>query len=455
MPGLKGPLSEEFIVESDSDPSAVHTKAAARKPASILRKLNQSAKPRSDPSKKRKDGSPNASSTGFSVNYASVSNSRPNQAQDKRGSTSHSRSSGSEEDEDESGSHDSASDEELSRGASATTPSAISIPAAPYKPPVGFKAATITQKTAIDSQCSFAKEALQGKQIWYFTAPASVPISLLKEFSTREVAEGASILSYKNVEYGLIAEPGTKHGGKMLLIPSPENNHYGSSGARIEKSLHLQQLVKLPVLTRRDGIMAHGAITAPKTHVKMVRQQPEGLRMRYQAFGEQSPDEDTDEAPRFKLPPMVSSERSSRAQKPSADSDRPSPSKAQMKERKSPKTAKLTSGVSEALTLSQESISSKPVESIRSEKQLNHRVSSSPKPSESSEEQAKRRADKKRKRETTDGEPSHTSDQREEYSQSTTYQGKRMAANGIDQTSLDAATPKKKRKKRKSEATDA
>ncbi|KAI4278613.1 MAG: hypothetical protein L6R38_005207 [Xanthoria sp. 2 TBL-2021] len=187
----------------------------------------------------------------------------------------------------------------------------------------------------------------------------------------------------------------------------------------------------------------------------MVRQQPEGLMMRYQPFGEQSQDEDTDEAPTFKLPPVVSAERSSRALKPSADNDRPSPSKAPMKERKSLKTAKLTSGVSEALTLSQESISSKPVESIRSEKQLNHRVSSGPKPSETSEEQAKRRADKKRKRETTDGEPSHTSDQREEYSKSTTYQGKRMAANGIDQTSLDAATPKKKRKKRKSEATDA
>lgn len=320
---------------------------------------------------------------------------------------------------------------------------------------MGFEAATITQKTAIDSHCSLAKEALQCKQIWYFTAPASVPISLIKEFSTREVAEGGSILSYKNVEYGLIAEPGTKHGGKMLLIPSPENNHYRSSGAHVEKSLHLQQLVKRSVPTHRDGILARGAITAPKTHVKMVRQQPEGLRMRYQPFGEQSPDEDTDEAPRFKLPPIVSAERLSRAQKPSADNDRPSPSKAQMKERKSPKTAKLTSGVSEALTLSQESISSKPVESIRSEKQLNHRVSSSPKPSETSEEQAKRRADKKRKRGTTDGEPSLTSDQREEYSQSTTYQGKRMAANGIDQTSLDAATPKKKRKKRKSEATDA
>ncbi|KAI4278614.1 MAG: hypothetical protein L6R38_005208 [Xanthoria sp. 2 TBL-2021] len=127
MPGLKGPLSEEFIVESDSDPSAVHTKAAAKKPASILRKPNQSAKPRSDPSKKRKDGNPNASSTGFGVSYASVSNSRPNQAQDKSRSASHSRSSGSDEDEDESESDDSASDEELSRGASYVASAAVTM----------------------------------------------------------------------------------------------------------------------------------------------------------------------------------------------------------------------------------------------------------------------------------------------------------------------------------------
>ncbi|CAO1602578.1 hypothetical protein XANCAGTX0491_006185 [Xanthoria calcicola] len=454
MPGLRVPLSEEFVVESDSDPSNVSTRKAAKKPAPILRKPNQSAKPHSNPSKKRKYESPNASPAGVSVNHASVSNSRPSQARDESESASHSRSSGSDEEEDESESEVSASDEQTSRGPSATTPSVVPVPAAPYKPPAGFEAATITQKTAIDPQRPFTKEALLGKQIWYITAPASVPISLIKEVSAREVTERRSILSYKNTEYGLIAEPDTKHGENMLLIPSPENNHYLSSGAHIEKSLHLQQLVKRPGLTRREGILDHGAMMASKSHVKMIRRQPQGLRMRYQPFGDQSPDEDTDEAPRFKLPPMLAPDRSPRTHELSGDSHSPSRSKPQMKERKTPKKTKLASGVSEALTLSQELISSHPVGAIQFEKQLNDPISSSPKPSEISDEKAKRRAEKKRKRDTTDGGPSHKSDQPEELSQSMTYHGKQMTTNGVDQVLLDAATPKKKRKKRKSEAAD-
>lgn len=193
---------------------------------------------------------------------------------------------------------------------------------------------------------------------------------------------------------------------------------------------------------------------ASKSHVKMIRRQPQGLRMRYQPFGDQSPDEDTDEAPRFKLPPMLAPDRSPRTHELSGDSHSPSRSKPQMKERKTPKKTKLASGVSEALTLSQELISSHPVGAIQFEKQLNDPISSSPKPSEISDEKAKRRAEKKRKRDTTDGGPSHKSDQPEELSQSMTYHGKQMTTNGVDQVLLDAATPKKKRKKRKSEAAD-
>lgn len=127
MPGLRVPLSEEFVVESDSDPSNVSTRKAAKKPAPILRKPNQSAKPHSNPSKKRKYESPNASPAGVSVNHASVSNSRPSQARDESESASHSRSSGSDEEEDESESEVSASDEQTSRGPSYVASAAVNM----------------------------------------------------------------------------------------------------------------------------------------------------------------------------------------------------------------------------------------------------------------------------------------------------------------------------------------
>ncbi|KAL8658058.1 MAG: hypothetical protein Q9226_001319 [Calogaya cf. arnoldii] len=459
MPGLKAPLSQKIIVDSDSDPSLVNTKAAAKKPASILRKSNQSPKPRSDATKKRNHESPIAASTTPTVSQAAVPKSRLNHSQDRSRSELHSRSSASDEDTHESGSNDSASDEEPSRGASATTFSVVPLPAAPYKPPAGFRAATISQTSSRNLQNSFNKEALHGKQVWYITAPASVPVGLIEEVSKREVAEGGSILSYKNAEYGLIAEPDTKHEGKLLLVPSPEHNDYRPLGVRIEKSLHLQQLVKRPDSTQRNGAMSHGGTTAPKTHVKAVRQQPEGLRMRYQPFGERYPseDEDTDEAPRFKLPPMVSVERSPRAEKTSADKRSLSSLEAQMKERKSPEKAKLTSYVSEVLSQAQGSPSNEVVERIRHESQFNHRLSSGPIPVEASEDMTKRRAEKKRRTETRDDDSNQASERRHEHSQGTTSESMQMAANGVEgihQPTPQAASPKKTRKKRKAEATD-
>ena len=332
-----------------------------------------------------------------------------------------------------------------------TTFSSTPVPAAQYKPPADFKVATVTPQHALD------KESLHGKQIWYITAPASVPLSLIKDVSIRNVTARASILSYRTAEYGLIEEPDGEKGEKLLLIPSPENNGYRPLGTHMEKTFHLQQLVEPPASAQKNRVVANGAITAPKTHVKMVRQQPEGLRIRYHPFGEEPSSEDTDEAPRFKLPPMNSAEFSPQAKTPSANNDKLSPLKAGPKEGKAQKKAKLTSIVSEASALSQGSIPNNSMDMIRLESQSNHPLCSRSKSVETSGEKAKRRAEKKRKREMTDDEPNPTSDKREEHAQERIYEREQLATNGIngiDQKSPEEATPKRKRKKRKSEATD-
>ncbi|KAL8858397.1 MAG: hypothetical protein Q9178_005078 [Gyalolechia marmorata] len=459
MPGVKAHLSEKFIVESDSDSENIHNGSTAKKPALDLRKLIPLGESRSDSSKKRKHESTTTSSTGSGVSHTSVSASRGDNIEEGSGSASHGSSSGSDEDEDEEQlrKDDNASDEEPSRRALATTRSILSEPAIPYKPPVGFGAATISQISSEDLRRSFGKHALQGKQIWYITAPASVPFSSIKEVSTRQIAEGGSILSYKGAEYGLMPEVDTGQKEKLLLVPSPEDNHYRLAGAQIEKTLHLQQLVKGPASTHREGVLTNGATKAPKTHVKMVRQQPEGLRMRYQPFGYQSSSEDTDKASKFKRPPIVSAAHSLRAKRSSADKCKPLSPKAQIKNRNSPEKTKLTNGVSEALSLAQGSSFDNPKEEIGSESQINHLPSFSPKPKETSEEKIRRRAERKRRKEMRDGEPKRISDQLEERSLATKTNGNRMAVNGvvgIRHISPEVAIPKTKRKKRKSEAIE-
>ena len=322
---------------------------------------------------------------------------------------------------------------------------------------MGFGAATIPQISSGNLQRSFGKHGLQGKQIWYITAPPSVPLGSIKEVSVRQVAEGSSILSYKGAEYGLMPEADNGHTEKLLLVPSPEDNHYRLAGAHIEKTLHLQQLVKGPASTHRECVSTNGATKAPKTHVKIVRQQPEGLRMRYQPFGDQSSSDDTDKASKFKRPPIVSAAHSPRAKRRSADKCKPSSPKAQMKQRNRPEKTKLTNGVSEGLTLAQGSSFDNPMGEIGSESHTNHLPSFSPKRKETSEEKIRRKAERKRRKEMRDGEPKRIADQLEERSLATKTNGNRMAVNGvvgIRHISPEVAIPKTKRKKRKSEATD-
>lgn len=47
------------------------------------------------------------------------------------------------------------------------------------------------------------------------------------------------------------------------------------------------------------------ATRTPKSHVKKIRQQPKGLQMRYRPFGDDPSSDETDSAPRFKIPPVI------------------------------------------------------------------------------------------------------------------------------------------------------
>ncbi|KAL8789075.1 MAG: hypothetical protein Q9213_001338 [Squamulea squamosa] len=443
MPGLKATLSEEFIIESESDSDAVHTTISAKKPddsgansarVSTSQRSTQPPKSHNDLSRKRKHESPSILSTDSEASYTSVSSSQAIQPGRNSGSASGSGSSGSEEEEDESASDDNVSSEVPSRQAPLVALAVVLVP----------------------HSRTFGKEALQGKQIWYITAPAGVPINSIKEVPIPKVAEGDSIISYKGDDYGLITEAHTNERRRLLLVPSLEGNDYRPAGTHIEKTFHLQQVVKLPASAHREGTLATGITNAPKTHVKTVRQQPEKLRMRYRPFGDLSSDEDT-RGSKLKMPSISSMAHFSRAKKPSADINGPSPTIAPVQTKNSPEKTKLTSHVSEALKLARNSSPNISVERTRLESQSTHQPPSSPKPNETSEEKARRRAERKRRKETKNGEHRQTTDQLGELLVGKQYEEKPLTVNdGGDafQRSPEPSTSKPKRKKRKSEAID-
>jgi hypothetical protein len=67
---------------------------------------------------------------------------------------------------------------------------------------------------------------LEGKEIWYITAPASVPLSSIKEFSLQGVEENKEILSYNGDEYALVPDASEAMAHTKVMVPNGPGNDY-------------------------------------------------------------------------------------------------------------------------------------------------------------------------------------------------------------------------------------
>jgi hypothetical protein len=88
-------------------------------------------------------------------------------------------------------------------------------PVSQFNPPSGFDPPTLVSSSRAND--SFLPSNIHGKQIWYITAPASVPISSLKEVAMEKVVKGRSILSLEGKDYGFVGENGLKSTMSILL----------------------------------------------------------------------------------------------------------------------------------------------------------------------------------------------------------------------------------------------
>lgn len=134
----------------------------------------------------------------------------------------------------------------------------------------------------------FSRSSLGGKQIWYITAPSSIPVDMIKEVSLESVAKGEAALNYKGTDYGFVVN-GEGSQTRKKLLTAGAGSSYQVAPMEIAQTLQLQQLVNLPSLQltqSQTSVSSQGSTTASTPAQKPIRQQPKGLKMRFGPLGD-------------------------------------------------------------------------------------------------------------------------------------------------------------------------
>ncbi|KAJ6138558.1 hypothetical protein N7471_005044 [Penicillium samsonianum] len=175
----------------------------------------------------------------------------------------------------------------------------------PYKPPAGFKSAK--KQAPPSSKASSLLSNLNDKQVLHLTAPASLPLSKVKEVCMAKIMQGEPIISHDGVNYGIPvealseADPATK----SLLLFDEKTQTY-CTAAHSVPSYHVQEMIGLPSTSKNTD----AAVAEMRKYVKPARPQPKNLKMRFRPVGTTSAPPETlgssseseAEVPSFKVP---------------------------------------------------------------------------------------------------------------------------------------------------------
>jgi hypothetical protein len=99
-------------------------------------------------------------------------------------------------------------------------------PIVAYKPPVGFEKIGANPESRNAVAQFFSAASVKGKQLWYITAPAAVPISVIKEVSLEKVQRGAPAITHNGVEYGFVADQVDETGQTRVMVPESNGKGY-------------------------------------------------------------------------------------------------------------------------------------------------------------------------------------------------------------------------------------
>lgn len=98
---------------------------------------------------------------------------------------------------------------------------------APYQPPSGFELASLDEPSSASQLLT--RWNLEGKEIWYITTPASVPISSIREASLANLKQGSAILSHHDNNYGFIQGSSEDVTYTKVMVPNSAEDGYRAS----------------------------------------------------------------------------------------------------------------------------------------------------------------------------------------------------------------------------------
>ncbi|KAL0939543.1 uncharacterized protein CTRU02_206153 [Colletotrichum truncatum] len=126
----------------------------------------------------------------------------------------------------------------------------------------------------------FTKAKLDGKQLWYFTAPASMPINVIEkvEIPMDKAKKGDAIFKHNSEDYTVGFE-GEASTSIQLLIPNKKGTRYESASQKVENVFHIKRVTQLP---GGDPRVNTRALTNEQN---AARPQPAGLKARFRPIG--------------------------------------------------------------------------------------------------------------------------------------------------------------------------
>ncbi|KAK4946337.1 hypothetical protein LTR10_014535 [Elasticomyces elasticus] len=227
--------------------------------------------------------------------------SQPAESESESGSTQDSSSDEDDKDSAQANGQDDSDATQTSRKKAKTVSQTVQIAAKPYKAPSGYEPVTVTASDyAADTATLF--ENLTGKQIWHISVPDTVSIDSIKELDIQAVLKGEPIVSKNGVDYNMQPVPPRN---ETVLLPPGTKSNYKQCATKIERSFHLREMIKKSKSQEQTPVIFTATATGKP---KVVRKQPEGLKMRYTPYGapplqEDAEDVEMDDA--FQIPPEV------------------------------------------------------------------------------------------------------------------------------------------------------
>ncbi|KAK4445002.1 DNA-directed RNA polymerase I subunit RPA34.5-domain-containing protein [Podospora aff. communis PSN243] len=126
----------------------------------------------------------------------------------------------------------------------------------------------------------FRNAKSEGKQLWYFTVPAALPIEVIQEHAIplEKIRAGAPIVAYDGDDY--TASPDSVVDTSItVIIPNKAGNKYQTLNRSVERTIHIRKVMRF-----NDEDTA-AAVASVASAPKIPRPQPKGLKARYQPLG--------------------------------------------------------------------------------------------------------------------------------------------------------------------------